>query len=370
MKVVVGVWLVLVACGPGLASVDRRVEARDALVMPSGDPEKLEELFHGSVTNGGLWFPEPNCHAEFGHAAAIPREQQHAFAQCLAGLHLEQSMRDDALGDVTVMTYEPGIEVEARVAEEEIGPHLAWIGFESRRDVDAPIPTITPAQLETVRLTGDLDGPLDPTEAKILDHDPTPRSHAEFAWLRICVDETGAVSLAHTFETTSPEAKKLFEAAAQKWTFKPYLLGGKPTHVCAMERLSYPPGQGPVGETLPMPPPPAHNRVEPVVFAKDSKKALLFEGNRIAGNIMIAPDDHTKAQISRTPTAQVIGSFRLCIDETGSIESVLPYKSSGFADYDRKIIGTIMSTWRYKPFMIENVGTPVCTRIMFIYSQH
>lgn len=369
MKAAVGVWLMLVACGPGLAPVDRRVEPRSALVAAANDPAKLEELFHGFVTNGGLWFPEPGCQAEFGHASDIPREQQHAFAQCLAGLHLQQSTRNDALGDVTVMTYEPGIEVEARVTEEEIGPRLAWIGFESRRDVDAPIPTITPAQLETVRLTGDVNGPLDPAEAKILDLDPTPKSHAEFAWLRVCVDETGAVSLAHTFETTSPQAKKLFEAAAQKWTFKPYMLGGEPTHVCAMERLSYPPGQGPIGETLPMPPPPAHDKIEPMVFVKDSKKSLLFEGKRIAGNRLIAPDDYTKTQISLSITRQVIGSFRMCVDQTGRIESVLPAKSSGFASYDRKIIATITSTWRYSPFMIESVGAPVCTVVTFIYSQ-
>jgi hypothetical protein len=369
MNAVVGLGLALAACGPGLAPVDQRIEAQNALVAAANDPAKLEELFHGFVTNGGLWFADSQCEAQFGAGAEVSPDRQPAFARCLAGLHLQPSTRGDALGDVTVMTYAPGIEVEARVAEEEIGPRLSWIGFESRRALDAPLPTITPAQLETVRLTGDLDGPLDPSEAKVLELDPTPTSHAEYAWLRVCVDENGAVSLAHTFETTSPAAKKLFEAAAQKWTFKPYVLGGAPTHVCAMERMSYPPGRGPVGETLPMPPPPSRDKQEPIVFAKDSKTSRLVEGARIAGTKFIAPDDHTKTQIARRHLRQIQGSFRVCLDEAGAVESVLPFRSSGFAAYDRKIIATIASTWRYAPYKVDDVAKPVCTAITFIYSQ-
>jgi hypothetical protein len=269
-----------------------------------------------------------------------------------------------------VMTYAPGIEVEARISQEQLGPRLTWIGFESRRAVDAPLPTITPAQLETVRLTGDLDGPLDPREAKVLEVDPTPTSHAEYAWLRVCVDENGAVSLAHTFETTSPAAKKLFEAAAQKWTFKPYMLGGTPTHVCAMERMSYPPGHGPAGETLPMPPSPSRDKLEPMVFTKDSQRSRLVEGTRIAGNKLITPDDDTWAQVASRDLRRIQASFRVCLDEAGAVESVLPFRSSGFAAYDRKIMATIASTWRYAPYKIDDVATAVCTAVTFIYSQH
>ena len=368
MNAVVGLGLALAACaGPGLVFVDQRIEAKHALVAAADDPAKLEALLRGGVTDGGLWFSDPPCEAEFGAGGSVPPDRQPTFARCLAGLHLQPSTRDDDLGDVTVMTYAPGIEVEARIAQEQLGPRLTWIGFESRRAVDALLPTITPAQLETVRLTGDLDGPLDPREAKVLELESTPASHAAYAWLRVCVDETGAVSLAHTFEMTSPAAKALFEAAARRWTFRPYMLGGKPTHVCAMERMTYPPGHGPVGETLPVPPPASRNTLEPMVFTRDSQRTRLDE--RARGSKLITPDDDTWAQMASHDVRRIQASFRVCRDEAGVVESVLPLRSSGFAAYDHKIMATIASTWRYTPYKIGDVGQPVCTAITFIYSQ-
>ena len=105
-----------------------------------------------------------------------------------------------------------------------------------------------------------------------------------------------------------------------------------------------------------MPPPPAHDKIEPMVFVKDSKKSLLFEGKRIAGNRLIAPDDHTKTQISLSITKQVIGSFRMCVDQTGSIESVLPSKSR-----------VILAPRRHRPLasvVARRLGTLVHSRVL------
>ncbi len=56
---------------------------------------------------------------------------------------------------------------------------------------DPMVPTITPEALESIRLTGDRNGPLDPKIASTLGLDPTPTSHAQFTWIKICLDQNG-----------------------------------------------------------------------------------------------------------------------------------------------------------------------------------
>ena len=134
-----------------------------------------------------------------------------------------------------------------------------------------------------------------------------------------------------------------------------------------MVRMTYPPGQGPATETLPYPPPPSHTGKEPIVFTGLGKTKLI-EGKRIFGNKMISPDDHTKTKIGRSHATKVVGSFRLCLDDQGVVETVLPLRSTGYDSYDRRIMGGIM-TWRYSPYLVNGVGVPVCTAVTFIYSQ-
>lgn len=362
-------WVVLAAaCGPGLAPRDTREVGRETLGNAVGDPGELRELFRGSVVDGGLWFADPACAGEFGKGEEVPQGRLDAFAACLVGLHLQPSPREDALGDVIVLDYAPGIELEARVAPEAAGTHLSWIGYASRRSIDALVPTITPAALESVRLTGDRNGPLDPELAAKLEVDPTPRSHAQFTWIRTCIDETGAVTLADPFETTSGKASVAFARAAAQWTFKPFEINGQPVAVCSMVRMSYPPGQAPTVETLPLPPSPSRTRKNPIVYADGSKEVKLHEGRRISGQKLIAPDDRTKTKIQKSKDGRVTAAFRVCLDENGAPESVLPLKSSGFAEYDSKIT-YFMNQWRYEPYTIDGVPTPVCTQVNFIYSQ-
>lgn len=363
-----GLVVVAAACGPGLATRDTHEVGRESLASAVDKPAALRALFRDSVVDGGIWFADPTCNAEFGTGEEVPKDRLDAFAACLAGLHLQTSPREDALGDVVVVDYAPGIELEARVLPEADGAHLAWIGFASRRPIDAMIPTVTPAVLESVRLTGDRNGPLAPDLAATLEADPTPTSHAQFTWIRTCIDETGAVTLADPFETTSTKAEKAFTAAALQWTFKPYEIAGKPVAVCAMERMSYPPNQAPAVETLPLPPAPSRSRKKPIVYADGSKEVKLHEGHRISGISKISPDDPTKTKIQKTKEQRVTAEFRICLDEAGAPESILPIKSSGFAEYDSKIV-YFMNQWRYEPYAIDGVPTPVCTQVNFIYSQ-
>ncbi|MEO8550044.1 MAG: hypothetical protein ABI678_08720 [Kofleriaceae bacterium] len=363
-----GLVVVAAACGPGLVPRDTREVGREALAGAVGNPAELRELFRDSVVDGGLWFDDAACAAEFGKGEEVPKDRLDAFAACLAGLNLQPSPREDALGDVVVLDYAPGIELEARVAPEAAGPHLSWIGYASRRPIDALVPTITPSALESIRLTGDRNGPLEPTLASTLELDPTPKSHAQFTWLRVCVDETGAVTLADPFETTSIKASLGFARAAAQWTFKPFVIHDQPVAVCSLARMSYPPNQAPTVETLPLPPAPSRSHKNPLVYVEGAKERKLHEGHRVAGDKMIAPDDGTKTRIQKSKVDRITASFRICLDENGAAESVLPLKSSGFAEYDAKIL-YFMNKWRYEPYAIDGVPLPVCTAVTFIYSQ-
>ena len=136
--------------------------------------------------------------------------------------------------------------------------------------------------------------------------------------------------------------------------------------VCAMLRPAYPPGGGPVDEQLPLPLPPAmRNGKPPIVIAEGAK---LVTAKRIRGQVLVVPEDETKVAIQEKGISRLIGQFRLCIDEGGKVESVLPLKSTGFAPYDRTIIGAI-EKWVYSPYKVGDQAVPVCTVVTFIYTQ-
>jgi hypothetical protein len=117
----------IAACGssPPRLSVDDdfvRNASRDAIAAAANNIDRMEELLGGDIVDGGLWFSDAKCANEFSSPGAITPDKQRDFAACLVGLHLEASPRRDALGDVVVMTYAPGFEVEARVVPDRHGP--------------------------------------------------------------------------------------------------------------------------------------------------------------------------------------------------------------------------------------------------------
>ncbi|HEY5921615.1 MAG TPA: hypothetical protein VIV11_08085 [Kofleriaceae bacterium] len=355
------------ACGPGLKRAEPKEAARTAIVEATQQPGGFENLLRGSVVNGGLWFEDSKCAAQFGLPGEIQEAKLTEFARCLATLKLQPSERDDALGDVVVLQYGLGFEIEARVVLENRGPRLSWIGWESRRDAADNSPTITAAALEALRTSGDRNGPLDPAVASALELDPTPGSHAAFTWIKVCLDETGALRDVFMHETTSLKASTAFVDAARTWTFKPFAIQGRHVPVCSMVRMAYPPGRAPSKETLPMPPPPSLSKKQTITFVEGSKHSLI-EGRRIAGVKNIAPDDETKTEIQQSGLSRIIGKFRVCLGDTGRVESVLPMLSTGFAAYDRRIIGGIQA-WAYSPYQVDGEPVPVCTAVTFIYSQ-
>lgn len=113
-----------------------------------------------------------------------------------------------------------------------------------------------------------------------------------------------------------------------------------------------------IDSARPAPPPPAPQTVPPT----------LLEQYRTAGDKLILPDDATKTEITRSGKTRVIASIKLCIDQAGKISQVRLLKSSGFPDYDRKLVAG-MNKWGYRPYLVDGKAIPVCTAVTFIYTQ-
>lgn len=95
-----------------------------------------------------------------------------------------------------------------------------------------------------------------------------------------------------------------------------------------------------------------------------------LDAMRIAGVKNIVPDDATKMAISEAGKDKLIGSFLLCIRRSGGVALARQLKTTGFPSYDQKIINTMRTQWRYRPFLVDNKPTRVCTNVTFIYSQY
>jgi hypothetical protein len=121
---------------------------------------------------------------------------------------------------------------------------------------------------------------------------------------------------------------------------------------------------GGVGGAPPPPPPPPPPPAAPTIVAP-----TMLEASRIAGEKNIVPEEVTKTDIQRSGKDRVVGSYKLCLNAGGDITSVTQIKSTGFGAYDSKILNTMRTQWKYKPFAVNGKNVPVCTAVTFIYEQ-
>lgn len=363
MKLLSIVVSVLIGCGPGLRDTEPQYrspklhDSAEKLTRASSahDVAAVRALLRDVVTIGGLWFPDTRCMIEFAAPAEVRGPKLDELARCLATLELKRSELEDALPDVVVLTYGGGIELEARFVEHESGPWLAWIGYSARRDLQDALPTISAATLEALRIDGDPQAPLaGPGTFSELE-----MKHGAYAWLKVCIDASGAVTGAHVREATSPRTARTFAAATQTWKFRPYMLGSQPAPVCAMVRMAYAMKEGD-REKLPLPLPDGPDTLLRVPH--------LVLGDRVTGTTMVAPDDIDKLALAKAGRPRLISAFYYCIDETGRVAKVVMLRSSGLPGYDRKIVAAI-KRWVYRPFLDEGRPIGVCSSVHFIYSQ-
>ncbi|HEX3765305.1 MAG TPA: protein kinase [Kofleriaceae bacterium] len=140
---------------------------------------------------------------------------------------------------------------------------------------------------------------------------------------------------------------------------------------------STPPLQSPAVTPMPVAPPPAPLPAPlpspapppPAPAATQTVAPTVLDANRISGDKEIIPDETTQSEIARSGIDSIGGSFKICLTEDGSINTVSLLKSTGFPSYDNKIQNTIHKTWRYRPIIVSGKPTPVCTAVRFVYRQ-
>ncbi|MBV8762521.1 MAG: hypothetical protein JO257_34875 [Deltaproteobacteria bacterium] len=347
------------ACGPGIAQIphdarDQTQQAGAALASASqaADVATLRRMLGPTVVNGGLWFADPTCEAEFAVPGEVGGGRLDELARCLATLKLRTGARADALPDVAVLSYDPGFELEAQFIERPDGAWLSWIGWVARHDTADALPTITPDALESLRVAGSREPVVSGLEASIA---ASKRKYA-YAWTKLCIDAEGNVTGAHVRQASSTRALHAFSDAIDDWKFKPFTPKGQPLPVCSMMLLGTPLSLAFANEKIPMPMTGDKPPVDPDTL------------ERISGDRFIVPDDDDKSRIQKAGSPRMIGAFKVCLDTSGHVEDVQILHPTGLATYDARIIAGIKH-WQYKPFLDDGEPKAVCTAVSFIYSQ-
>ncbi len=93
----------------------------------------------------------------------------------------------------------------------------------------------------------------------------------------------------------------------------------------------------------------------------------LLRGLRISGETQIQASESIKSQLLHEGRSQLSAMFKVCIDTGGSVGSIGRLRSTGYPEYDDQLAGAIR-TWRYRPYMANNVPIPVCGVVTFNYS--
>jgi len=347
--------MALAACWPGIKPEQpRRTPTRDfasqlAHASQTGDVAAIRKLLGPKVTNGGLWFTDLDCTHEFAGPGEIGGGRLDELARCLTTLKLDVSKRGDALPEVAVMTYAPGIEIEARFIDRPDGPWLSWIGYAARRGPDDALPTITPEQLETLRTAGD-PRPTVPA----LNNEHSARSHFAYAWLKVCIDRDGAVSRVDVRDASTVHAGRMLADIAKAWRFRPFTPAGQPIPVCALDRIVTPPANTPPHETIPPSVAPPHG--EAIIDV-----ATLHQ---IGGKQHSLISDAVNAQMRAAGLTRVWVEHMFCVGVDGKVTSVQMLRASELPEFDKEV-ESAMWTWVYEPQKDDGTAVPVCTGEVF-----
>ncbi len=338
-----------------------------------------------SFTNNGMWFPDAACAKKFERSGEVKGADVGAFARCLSQLKIQMTTRKSALRDGGLLTVDPGIEIELAFR----GETLRYVGFPMQTGADRAIPMLTAQALESLRTAGTTL--LDAKVAPALDLElARQRVPVLTAWVRLCLDPKGEITRFGTSNSSSTATSDAFLKAIDDRKFKPFVVRGTPQYACAVALLSYPGARAPAVEAYPSsvapvgaitrtfdfdddfelyggliggppPPPPPPPPVSPQTVPPSQIEAL-----RIAGSKTIVPNLDTRADIISAGKSRVVASYKLCLDDKGSVSTATALKSSGFPAYDRKINAEIRQ-WIFKPYKLNGRAVPVCTAVTFTY---
>jgi len=353
------------ACGGGQVEVHRWSEkGSDALLEARGDAAKIRALLQPPVVYGGLLFADGACTAAFPAPTELKPEKLDAFADCLARLQFRAGRRRSPLVGVSVLTYEPGIEIQARFANQNGKPLLHWIGFAGRQNVRDALPAVEADALEALRIAGDRRGTLSPDAKAVLDQRLAGKRDAmEEAWLKICVDGSGAVSGVRPIEVSSAAAAESFVAAVGDWTFRPFTFGGRPVPVCSLQHLRYP-------VDAPEYRGPDPRDVLPLTLPTGSSAELMVAVEALGGpprNVdKIKPSRAVTDEVDRVGAVPLPATVQFCVDDTGKVTLATTVARSGNDPWDQQLVD-LVRTWRFDPFVLQGKAVAVCSAEQFIY---
>jgi hypothetical protein len=363
-------WIVLVAIVPGTAIADRRADnakVRGELIAAINKRDIATVTSHITLPLevSRMMFVAPAC-TKFRARVQVEKADLPAFVNCLADLGIKNL---DGPDDVFVnAVYGPGFPLVFMNAP--VSEVFSWA-------LGSDMFTIEPVTFTSH--IKNFNREIVPSAAMKKVIDASSIEHAT-ALLTVCVDSNGKIkTLASVRDVAFAAYAQDVEKVASKWSIKPFALGTKGS-ACAQLRVGYPADRigWPLQMQLPPPPPPPPSPNDPQPPPPppeddDSHGPMniapgTLESQRIRGDKNIVPDDKTKVAIQDAKRDRVIGSFKLCVDVTGAVTAVTLLKSSGFPDYDRKIIRE-MNKWAYKPYPMNGHAVPVCSAVTFIYSQ-
>jgi TonB family protein len=90
------------------------------------------------------------------------------------------------------------------------------------------------------------------------------------------------------------------------------------------------------------------------------------DASRVSGNSRIEAPQNVKIQMQRADVHRVLGTIKLCVNDRGSVTRASVAKSTGYDDYDDKLVSE-MSDWRYQPLVRDGAKTPFCTFVTLVY---
>lgn len=103
-------------------------------------------------------------------------------------------------------------------------------------------------------------------------------------------------------------------------------------------------------------PPPHH---DPII--------VIVENLRISGETQIQPDPDVKIMMEHAGQSHLHVAFKVCLDAGGAVTSTSRMGSTGYSSYDEALAAAI-ATWRYRPYSVNGVATPVCGPVTFNFT--
>ncbi len=92
------------------------------------------------------------------------------------------------------------------------------------------------------------------------------------------------------------------------------------------------------------------------------------EARRIAGVTQIHPPVRVKAWMYSKRMRRLTTRLQVCMSPVGLVEGVVVFDYSGSPGWDAALVQAVRR-WRFRPYLVDDVPTPVCAGYTFIYNQ-